>query len=64
MERSPKVESFSKALRLIDGCESYLHLEGAKRYVDLFEKMYAVDRNSRQMVDILHMKIKDRRKLM
>jgi len=64
MERSPKVVAFSKALRLIDSCVSYLHLIGAKRYVELFEKMYVIDRNSRQMVDILYMKIKERKKLL
>tara|TARA_R100000951_G_scaffold112369_1_gene112611 strand:- start:741 stop:929 length:189 start_codon:yes stop_codon:yes gene_type:complete len=61
---APKVIAFSKALRLIDGCVKRIQLDAAKRYIDLFEKMFAIDRNSRQMVDILNMKLKERRKLL
>lgn len=61
---APKVVAFSKALRLIDGCVKSIQLDAAKRYIDLFEKMFAIDRNSRQMVDVLNMKLRERRKLL
>lgn len=64
MDISPKVVAFSKALRLIESCVKRTHLDAAKKYIDLFEGMYSIDRNSRQMVDVLNLKLKERKKLL
>ena len=44
MDLSPKVVAFSKALRLIDGCNRIVHFDAARRYIALFDKMYASDK--------------------
>ena len=66
MDVSPKVVAFSKALRMIDGCINRMHLNAAKRYIALFEQMYASnkERKDMQMVDVLEMKLRERRKLL
>ena len=66
MDLSPKVVAFSKALRLIDGCNRIVHFDAARRYIALFDKMYASDkaRKDMQMVAVLKIKLKERMKLL
>lgn len=64
MELSPKVVAFSKALRLVEGCTSREQLDAAGNYINLFDKLYGVDRRSKQMTTVLELKLKERKKLL
>ena len=44
-----RVESFTKALYVIDSCVSRQQLQSAERYVELFENMFTGGRKEQQM---------------
>lgn len=59
-----RVESFTKALYVIDSCVSREQLLSAERYVELFENMFTGGRKEQQMSAVLYLKVKERRRLL
>ena len=64
METPSRVNAFSKALRVIQTCETREHLKTAEKYTALFEKMFPEGRKAEQMALVLYLKIKERKRLL
>jgi len=45
--------AYNKGLKVIESCENDLHLQGAKRYINLFFRKYSQEKKGTFLIDSL-----------